>query len=126
MLDIIRLFLSRVVYQTIIILAVAIIGLGFPITPVHQSLLSLITVGLPTLGLAAWSHPGKPPRGSLRTVLRFIIPGNDSPYVGFISLNFGGDGLRCNVISRGQAFPDSLNSLLELRCGDCLSLHVEE
>ncbi len=74
MLDIIRLFLSRVIYQTIIIVAIAIIGLGFPITPVHQSLLSLITVGLPTLGLAAWSHAGKPPRGTLRTVLRFIIP----------------------------------------------------
>ncbi len=74
MLDIIRLFLSRVVYQTLIVVAIAIIGLGFPITPVHQSLLSLITVGLPTLGLAAWSHPGKPPLGSLRTVLRFIIP----------------------------------------------------
>jgi cation-transporting P-type ATPase E len=74
MLDIIRLFLSRVIYQTIIIVAVAIIGLGFPITPVHQSLLALITVGLPTLGLAAWSHAGKPPRGSLRTVLRFVIP----------------------------------------------------
>jgi cation-transporting ATPase E len=74
MLDIIRLFLSRVVYQTLIIVAIAIIGLGFPITPVHQSLLSLITVGIPTLGLAAWSHGGKPPRGSLRTVLRFVIP----------------------------------------------------
>lgn len=74
MLDIIRLFLTRVIYQTIIIVAIAIIGLGFPITPVHQSLLSLITVGLPTLGLAAWSHAGKPPRGTLRTVLRFIIP----------------------------------------------------
>ncbi len=74
MLDIIRLFLSRVIYQALIIVAIAIIGLGFPITPVHQSLLSLITVGLPTLGLAAWSHAGKPPRGSLRTVLRFVIP----------------------------------------------------
>ena len=74
MLDIIRLFLSRVIYQTIIIVAIAIIGLGFPITPVHQTLLSLITVGLPTLGIAAWSHPGKPPRGTLRTVLRFVIP----------------------------------------------------
>ncbi len=74
MLDIIRLFLSRVVYQMLIIVAISIIGLGFPITPVHQSLLSLITVGIPTLGLAAWSHPGKPPRATLRTVLRFVIP----------------------------------------------------
>ncbi|MCA0456343.1 MAG: HAD-IC family P-type ATPase [Chloroflexi bacterium] len=74
MLDIIRLFLSRVIYQSLIILAIAIIGLGFPITPVHQSLLSIITVGVPTLALAAWAHHGAPPKRSLRQVMRFVIP----------------------------------------------------
>jgi cation-transporting ATPase E len=74
MLDIIRLFLTRVVYQAIIIVAIAIIGLSFPITPVHQSLLSLITVGFPTLGLAAWARPGAPPKRALDSVMRFIIP----------------------------------------------------
>jgi len=74
MVDIIRLFLARVVYQTLIIIGIAIIGLGFPITPVHMSLLSLLTVGLPTLALAAWARPSAPPRRLLREVLRFVGP----------------------------------------------------
>ncbi len=82
MLDIIRLFLARVIYQSLIILSIAIIGLGFPITPVHQSLLSIITVGFPTLALAAWAHHGAPPKRSLRQVMRFVLPAGVS--LGFI------------------------------------------
>lgn len=74
MLDIMRLFLTRVVYQTLIILGVAVIGIGFPITPVHMSLLSLFTVGIPTLALAAWSRPGAPKNRLIQSVLRFILP----------------------------------------------------
>ncbi|MEZ4667115.1 MAG: HAD-IC family P-type ATPase [Anaerolineae bacterium] len=74
MVDIIRLFLARVVYQALIILAVAIVGLSFPITPVHQTLLSLFTVGIPTLGLAAWARPSAPPRRMIRSVLSFVLP----------------------------------------------------
>jgi cation-transporting ATPase E len=72
--DIMRLFLTRVVYQTLIIVGVAIIGLGFPTTPVHTSLLTLFTVGTPTLALAAWSRPGAPKQNLMRAVLRFVIP----------------------------------------------------
>lgn len=74
MLDIMRLFLTRVVYQTLIIVGIAIIGLAFPITPVHMSLLSLFTVGIPTLALAAWSRPGAPRTTFMRDALRFILP----------------------------------------------------
>jgi cation-transporting P-type ATPase E len=74
MLDIMRLFLSRVAYQTLIIIAVAIIGAGFPITPVHQSLLSLFTVGIPTLALAAWARPGASHARLIEGVIRFILP----------------------------------------------------
>ncbi|MBZ0285814.1 MAG: HAD-IC family P-type ATPase [Anaerolineae bacterium] len=74
MLDIMRLFLTRVVYQTLIILGVAVIGLGFPITPVHMSLLSLFTVGIPMLALAAWSRPGTPKKHLIQSVLGFTLP----------------------------------------------------
>jgi cation-transporting P-type ATPase E len=74
MVDIIRLFLARVFYQSFIILGVAIVGLGFPITPLHQTLLSLITVGIPTLALAAWARPAAPPRRLIRSVMRFVLP----------------------------------------------------
>jgi cation-transporting ATPase E len=72
--DIMRLFLSRVFFQTVIIIAVAIIGLDFPITPVHMSLLSLFTVGIPTLFLAAWARPSLSKAGVIQSVLRFVIP----------------------------------------------------
>lgn len=74
MVDIMRLFLSRVVYQTLIIIGVAIVGIGFPITPVHQSLLSLFTVGIPTLALAAWARPGVPQGKLIGSVIRFALP----------------------------------------------------
>jgi cation-transporting ATPase E len=72
--DIMRLFLTRVVYQALIIIGVAIIGLGFPFTPVNTSLLSLFTVGIPTMALAAWSRPGTPARGLIRSVIHFVLP----------------------------------------------------
>lgn len=74
MLDIMRLFLTRVFYQTLIILGVAVIGLAFPITPVHQSLLSLFTVGIPTIALAAWSRPGTPHKRMIQSVVSFVLP----------------------------------------------------
>lgn len=74
MMDIMRLFLTRVVYQTLIILGVAVIGLGFPITPVHMSLLSLFTVGIPVLALAAWARPGAPKKHLIQSILGFIMP----------------------------------------------------
>lgn len=72
--DIMRLFLSRVLYQALIIIGAAIIGLAFPITPVHMSLLSLFTVGIPTLFLAAWSRPGRPKERLMASVINFVLP----------------------------------------------------
>ncbi len=73
--DILRLFLTRVFYVALLILAVSIIGLGFPFVPKHVSLLVLLTVGIPTLGLAVWARPGASARRNLITeVLHFVIP----------------------------------------------------
>jgi cation-transporting ATPase E len=72
--DIMRLFLTRVLFQTLIIVGAAIIGLAFPVAPVHQSLLSLLTVGIPTLFLAAWARPAIPRFRLIRSVMHFVIP----------------------------------------------------
>jgi cation-transporting ATPase E len=72
--DIMRLFLARVLFQTMIIVGAAIIGLAFPIAPVHQSLLSLLTVGIPTLFLAAWARPAIPRFRLIKSVMHFVIP----------------------------------------------------
>src|SRR5262249_34816544 len=72
--NIFKLFLTRVLYVTLLIVSVGIIG-GFPFAPKHASLLALLTVGIPTLALAAWARPGLAPRGSLvRPLLHFVLP----------------------------------------------------
>lgn len=75
MADILRLFMARVFYSALLIIATAVIGVGFPYLPKHNALLVLLSVGIPTLGLAVWARPGAPRRGSLlKTIMHFVIP----------------------------------------------------
>ena len=72
--DVMRLLLTRTVYETLLIIGAAMVGAAFPITPKHNSLLGLLTVGLPPLALALWARPGAPPRRVLHSVIHFILP----------------------------------------------------
>jgi cation-transporting ATPase E len=72
--DIVRLFLTRTFYVTLLILGTAIVGVAFPVTPKHNSVLALLTVGIPTLALAVWARPDKPPPSLLRSVSHFVFP----------------------------------------------------
>jgi cation-transporting ATPase E len=72
--DIVRLFLTRTFYVTLLILGTAIVGVSFPVMPKHNSILALLTVGIPTLALAAWARPDKPPPSLLRSVSHFVFP----------------------------------------------------
>lgn len=74
MADIMRLFLTRTLYVTLLILFAEVAGLAFPLSPKHNSILALLTVGIPTLGLAAWARPGTPPRNVLRSMRHFVLP----------------------------------------------------
>ncbi len=67
------LFLSRVATATLIIAAVAMLGLGFPYQP-SQAGLSLFTVGLPSLFLTLWARPEPSPADLLRSLARFVAP----------------------------------------------------
>ncbi|TVR20610.1 MAG: HAD family hydrolase [Anaerolineaceae bacterium] len=74
--DIICLFLTRAFYAAIIILGAGIIAEAqlFPFIPKHASLLTLITVGFPTLALAVWARPGPPKHNLLRSIIHFVLP----------------------------------------------------
>ncbi len=73
--DILRLFLTRVTYAALLIVAIELIGLGFPFIPKQNSLLVALGVGLPTLCLAIWARPGPVPKhGFLREIARFVVP----------------------------------------------------
>src|SRR5919204_2626394 len=73
--DVLRLYLTRVLYVALLIAAVAVVGAGFPFAPRQTALLTLLTVGIPALLLAAWARPAAPSRdGFLAPVLRFVLP----------------------------------------------------
>ncbi|MCA9891617.1 MAG: HAD-IC family P-type ATPase [Anaerolineae bacterium] len=73
--DILRLFLTRVLYAALLIVATAVVGIGFPFLPKHNALVAAFAVGLPTLALALWARPGQRKTTSiLRTVAHFVLP----------------------------------------------------
>jgi cation-transporting P-type ATPase E len=72
--DILKLFLTRVLYVTLLILSVGSIG-GFPFEPKNISILTFLTVGIPTIFLAAWARPAVVRRVNLtRRLMHFILP----------------------------------------------------
>jgi cation-transporting ATPase E len=94
--DIFRVFLSRTVSLAVVILVVALVNDPFPVTPRHTALISALTVGIPSLFLAAWSRPGRTGETVIISGSRFVIPAALSiaaaslaVYEGFLSV--GGD-----------------------------------
>jgi cation-transporting P-type ATPase E len=71
---ILELFLTRVFTVALIILAVLIVQAGFPLSPAQISVLTLLTVGIPTFGIALWTRPGPPPKSLPRRLVRFVLP----------------------------------------------------
>ncbi|HUX86933.1 MAG TPA: cation transporting ATPase C-terminal domain-containing protein, partial [Chloroflexota bacterium] len=70
-----RLFLTRVLYVALLILAIEFVNAGFPLSPKLNALLTLFTVGIPTIALAAWARPIPPPRDALlRALFQFVVP----------------------------------------------------
>jgi cation-transporting ATPase E len=68
-----QVFLARVATQALVIVAVTMLGLGFPYAPA-QGGLTLFTVGVPTLFLTAWARPSPPDPHLLGTIGRFVVP----------------------------------------------------
>ncbi|MDP9794092.1 cation-transporting ATPase E [Catenuloplanes nepalensis] len=66
-------FLARVGSQGLVILAVTMLGLGFPYTPTQVGL-TLFTVGIPTAFLTFWAAPARPDPHLLRNLGRFVLP----------------------------------------------------
>ncbi len=79
--DILRLFLTRALIVALLILSLAVVGVGFPFIPTHVSLLTLFTVGLPTLALATWARPAQSRVGLFRSVINFVFPAALSVFV---------------------------------------------
>lgn len=72
--DSLHLFLARALYMALVVLGAALLGLVIPVSPRHNTVLALITVGIPALFLAVWARPARPGLDSLRRILRLVIP----------------------------------------------------
>jgi cation-transporting P-type ATPase E len=66
-------FLARVASQGLVIVAVTMLGLGFPYSPTQVGL-TLLTVGVPTLFLTFWARPIPPDPHLLSNLARFVVP----------------------------------------------------
>jgi cation-transporting ATPase E len=66
-------FLARVATQGLVILAVTMLGLGFPYSPTQVGL-TLLTVGVPTFFLTMWARPAPPDPRMLANLARFVVP----------------------------------------------------
>jgi cation-transporting P-type ATPase E len=71
---IIRLFLTRGFYVGLIIIGASLLGYPFPSTPKLDTLLALLTIGIPILALATWATPGPTPKRILRSASHFVVP----------------------------------------------------
>lgn len=74
MLDIIRLFLVRTLSVALVILAATLLGSAFPTTPRQNGIPATLTVGIPTIALAAWARPGDTPRRLVFSSGYFVMP----------------------------------------------------
>jgi cation-transporting ATPase E len=72
--DSLHLFLARAMYMSLVILGASLLGLAMPVSPRHNTVLALVTVGIPALFLAFWARPSRPGLDSLRRILRLIVP----------------------------------------------------
>jgi cation-transporting ATPase E len=66
--------IARTVSIMLIVLASAVLSLPFPLTPKLNSVLALVTVGIPTMILALWVPPMRSPRQVAWTMAGYAVP----------------------------------------------------
>jgi cation-transporting ATPase E len=74
MTDSMALFLTRVLYMALAILVTAIAGLAIPVDPKHNTVVALLTVGVPALALAFWARPSRAGFDAVRHILALVLP----------------------------------------------------
>jgi cation-transporting ATPase E len=104
---ILKLFLTRVLYMALLIAMLAVVDIGFPFAPKQNALVTLLTVGLPTLALAAWARPMEP-RRQASSVFQFVIPAACALAVTGLSVYIG--YLLLGAIVGTQPVTDAMNS----------------
>jgi magnesium-transporting ATPase (P-type) len=75
LLDILKLYLTQVASLALLITAIQIIGLGFPIRGIQLTVITMVAITIPSLGLTLWANPGVLYGKSLRKSLsHYVVP----------------------------------------------------
>jgi magnesium-transporting ATPase (P-type) len=75
LLDILKLYLTQITYLILLILAIWGMGIGFPYQSKQGSLITIVSVVLPSVGLSLWAASGVVPRNRLGWLLaRSVSP----------------------------------------------------
>lgn len=73
--DVMKCFMVRIVEVTLLIFAAGMVTATFPLLIKHNSLVALLTVGLPTFGFTLWAKSGiTPAKSMVRSLLHFVLP----------------------------------------------------
>lgn len=76
LLDVLKLYLTQLIYLVILILLLVSAGYGFPYLSKQGSFIAIVTLALPSIGLSLWALPGSPPKVENigRTLTWFVAP----------------------------------------------------
>ena len=75
LMDVLKLYITQILYLTVLILAVQIVAYGFPYKSAQGGVISFLTITLPSLGLSLWASAGVLPGAKMRIILRrFTVP----------------------------------------------------
>jgi cation-transporting ATPase E len=105
--DILKIFLTRIFYVSLLFLSTGLVG-GFPFNPKESSLLALLTVGIPTVALAVWARPGMRRNRNvdlMRTLFRFVVPAS-------ATISLAALGVYLTLLTRASMEPTLLSEEL--------------
>jgi magnesium-transporting ATPase (P-type) len=75
LLDVLRLYLTQVLYLTLLIVATMLIARGFPYSSKQGSIIAIVTLTLPSIALSLWAATGRLPTKDLRQIMaHFVLP----------------------------------------------------
>lgn len=73
--DVTRLFLTRTFYTVFLIIIGGYVGISeFPVTALHNFLLTSLPVGIPAFFLTLWARSGQPQDDLISNLVRFVVP----------------------------------------------------
>jgi magnesium-transporting ATPase (P-type) len=75
LMDVLKLYVTQILYLTVLILAIQIVSYGFPYKSAQGGVIAVLTLTLPSLGLSLWASAGVLSGSRLGNILaQFVLP----------------------------------------------------